>query len=74
MTSEDKSDLKKLLFYMESDPKMGHIGIAERLELFEKRLDSIEGRHKVIYRVGIILGGVATFAVGKSWVLIKALF
>jgi len=58
MTKEDKSDLKKLLFYMESDPKMGHIGMAERLELFEKRLDVIENRHKVIYRVGVLMGAI----------------
>jgi hypothetical protein len=65
MTTDEKSDLKKVLFYMESDPKMGHIGIAERLELFEKRLDVIENRHKVIYRVGVVVGaiggGVATW-------------
>jgi len=65
MTTEEKSDLKKLLFYMESDPKMGHIGIAERIEMFEKRLDIIEGRNRVIYRVGVviwaIIGGISTW-------------
>ena len=74
MSEDEKSDLKKLLFYMESDPKMGHVGIAEKLELFEKRLENIENKHKVIYRVGIALGGIATFAAGKSWTLIKGLF
>jgi len=59
MTKEEKSDLKKLLFYMESDPKMGHIGIAEKLEKVEKRLDTMESRHKVIYRVGVVLGAVS---------------
>ena len=39
-----------------------------------KRLEKIENKHKVIYRVGIALGGIATFAAGKSWVLIKSLF
>lgn len=67
MTKEDKSDLKKLLFYMESDPKMGHIGMAERLELFEKRLDIIENRHKVIYRVGMFIGAICGGAI--TWAL-----
>ena len=67
MTHSEKSDLKKLLFYMESDPKMGHIGMAERLELIEKRVDTIENRHKVIYRVGVIFGAIGGGLV--TWVL-----
>ena len=67
MSEDEKSDLKKLLFYMESDPKMGHIGIAERLELFEKRLDVIENRHKVIYRVGVVIGAIGGGMV--TWLL-----
>ena len=67
MSEDEKSDLKKLLFYMESDPKMGHIGIAERLELFEKRLDIIENRHKVIYRVGVVIGAIGGGAI--TWLL-----
>ena len=67
MTKEEKSDLKKLLFYMESDPKMGHIGIAEKLEIVEKRLDTIENRHKVIYRVGVVIGAIGGGVV--TWVL-----
>ena len=65
MNQHEKTDLKKLLFYMESDPKMGHIGMAERLELFEKRLDIIENRHKVIYRVGVVMGAV--FGGAATW-------
>ena len=67
MTKEDKSDLKKLLFHIESDPKMGHIGMAERLELIETRVSTIENRHKVIYRVGVLFGaisgGIITWAI-----------
>lgn len=67
MTKEEKTDLKKLLFYMESDPKMGHIGMAERMELFDERLDKIENRHKVIYRVSVVLsavfGGIITWVI-----------
>ena len=44
---------------MESDPKMGHIGMAERLELIEKRVSTIESRHKVIYKVGVVIGAIS---------------
>jgi len=74
MTQAEKKSIDKILFLLESDPKTGHIGIAEQLVIITKRVDSIENRHKVIYRVGIALGGIATFALGKSWGLMKALF
>ena len=74
MTQEEKKSVDRILYLIESDPKTGHVGIAEQLGLITKRVDSIENRHKVIYRVGIALGGIATFAAGKSWTLIKGLF
>jgi len=72
MTREEKKSVDKILFLLESDPKTGHIGIAEQLVIITKRVDSIENRHKVIYRVGIVLGGCATFVLGKSWTVIKS--
>jgi hypothetical protein len=64
MNDENRELLKKILFHMESDPKMGHIGIAEKLELIEERVRVIEGRHKVIYRVGVVVGALCTSAIG----------
>jgi len=64
MDIESRELLKKILFHMESDPKMGHVGIAEKLELIEKRVGVIEGRHKVIYRAGVVVGALFTSAIG----------
>jgi hypothetical protein len=67
MTKEEKTDLKKLLFYMESDPKMGHVGMAEKFEQFEKRLESMENKHKVIYRVSVVIGAIGGGAL--TWMI-----
>jgi hypothetical protein len=85
MTTEENSDLKELLYIVKSDPSMGHIGMAEMLQIHSKDIREIKNdqkkiqeRNKVLYRVGVAAGGVITFVVGKSWgnlvVLLKGVF
>ena len=74
MNQHEKSDLKKLLYHIESDPKTGHIGMAEKLISIDERVTTIEQnqaklqeRNKVLYKVGVTIIGVCTFVIGKSF-------
>jgi hypothetical protein len=64
MNQTEKKAVDRILFYIESDTSTGHIGMAEQIVILTKRMDSIENRHKVIYRVSVALsaigGGVLT--------------
>lgn len=79
--SEETQTVGKILFILESDPKTGHIGIAEQLVILTKRVDSIEDnqikiqeRNKILYRVGVAFGGAVAFIIGKSWSSIVLFF
>ena len=67
MTQEEKKSVDRILYLIESDPKTGHVGIAEQLGLITKRVDSIENRHKVIYRVGVLFGAIGGGVI--TWVI-----
>jgi hypothetical protein len=79
MNQHEKSDLKKVLYHIESDPKTGHVGIAEKIISIDERVTAIElgqtkiqERNKVLYKVGVTVVGVGTFVIGKSWSAIVA--
>lgn len=74
MSEEDKSDLKKLLYHVESDPSTGHIGMAEMQQIHTADIreikatqKQIQDKHKTLYRFIAGVGGAVTFVVGKSW-------
>ena len=74
MNQKETKTIDKILFILESDPKTGHIGVAEQLVILTKRVDSIEDnqakiqdRNKMLYRISVGIGGVLTFVIGKSW-------
>ena len=74
MNQKEVKEVAQILFILESDPKTGHIGVAEQLVILTKRVDSIEDnqakiqdRNKMLYRISVGIGGVLTFVIGKSW-------
>ena len=81
MTAEEKKSVDRILFYIESDPSTGHIGMAEMLQIHSKEIqdirdnqNTIQERNRVLYRVGVTIGGLVTFIVGKSWSSIVMFF
>ena len=81
MSATELKAIDRILFHIESDPKTGHIGMSEQLVILSDRVDSIEAsqtriqeRNKVLYRVGVAIGGITTFIIGKSWSAILLFF
>ena len=74
MNQQETKAIDRILFHIESDPKTGHVGMAEMLQIHSKEIreikdnqKSLQDRNKLIHRVGIAFVGVVTFVVGKSW-------
>lgn len=68
---EQKID--RILFYLESDKSTGHIGMAEQQQINTKGIEELQGKYKIVYRVGIALGSIGVTALGVL-VKLKSIF
>lgn len=50
--------IDRILWYLESDPATKRIGMSEQQQINTERLNKIENRHKIIYRVGVVIGAI----------------